>query len=194
MKTLLLTGWLCLITLFTVSTSQAQTIGDTKTITTTVCRIDVGWNGSSSINNTYAAPAGWQIISFKPVEVSRRQRVSYDFTQMPSGSASLSLSEANQKFDELLNTAGEAGNKGKYEAKINQMRSDYERYYQKTFATHSQIVTTGRVRGNNDYVSRKPGRLYLDLEVVLAYYPDTAERFQQSLAVMEQIIKADKVN
>lgn len=174
--------------------SLAQTIGETKTVTIPVCRTDVGWNGSSSINNTYAAPAGWQIISFVPIVISKRQRAQYSFTQVPSNSGSLSIAEASQKFNELLDVAAQNGNKGKYEGRINQMRNDYERYHQKVFATHSQIVTTGRVRGNNDFTSRRPGRLYLDLQVVLAYYPDTPQQFEQSLAVMKQIIEADKVN
>jgi hypothetical protein len=124
--------------------------------------------------------------------ISRRQRAQYTFTQVPSNSGLLSLAEATQKFNELLDVAVQNGNKGKYEGKINQMRNDYERYYQKLFATHSQIVTIGRVRGNNNTLQQRPGRLYLDLQVVLGYYPDTPEQFQQSLAVMKQIIEADK--
>ena len=170
------------------------TIGETKTITTTVCRTDVGWDKSSSINNTYAAPAGWQIVSFTPIVRSKRQYASYSFSQTPSNSASVSLSEATEKFNALLDVAGEAGNKGKYEAKIHQMQEDYSRFYQKAFATHSQIVTTGKVKGDGNTFKRRPGRLYLDLDIVLAYYPDTQAQFQQSLAVMEQVIKADKTN
>lgn len=192
MKALLLTAGLCLATTFTTKICQAQTIGETKTVTIPVCRKDVGWNSSSSINNTYAAPAGWQIISFTPKVISKRQYASYNFSQAPSGSASVSLSEANEKFNELLDVAAQNGNKGRYEGKIQQMRDDYSKFYQKSFATHSQIVTTGKVKGDGNTFKRRPGRLYLDLNVVLAYYPDSKEQFKQSLAVMEQAIKADK--
>ncbi|MEJ7667094.1 MAG: hypothetical protein WKG07_50135 [Hymenobacter sp.] len=201
MKRILLAGAAALIIVLSVqSNCPAQTagvmptIGETKTIIIPVCHIDVRWNGSSSINNTYAAPAGWQIISFTPKVISKKQYASYAFSQTPSNSASMSLAEANEKFNDLLNVSAEAGNKGKYEGKIQQMREDYSRFYQKAFATHSQIVTTGKVKGDDNPLARYPGRLYLDLEVVLAYYPDTQEQFQNSLAVMKEVIQADKTN
>lgn len=193
-KNLLFTIGFLLISFF--SFGQASTtmslIGETKTIVYTVCEINVGWNGRSNINNIYAAPSGWQILSFKPIVRSKRQRTSYTFDQTPSNVAVLNTSTVDSKFNELMEFAGQAGKKDKYESKINQMRSDYEKYYKKIVATHSQITTTGSVRGNNETFSRRPGRLYLDLEITLVYYPDSDEQFQRSIDVMKEMIKNDQ--
>lgn len=167
-------------------------IGQTKKVTYTVCRINVGWNGKSNINNVYAAPSGWQIVEFKDIPISKRQRTSYSFDLTPSNSAVLTTSIVDSKFNELLEFAGQAGKKDKYEGRINQMRSDYEKFYKKIISTHSQITTTGSVRGDGNWINRRPGRLYLDLEITLAYYPDTEEQFQRSIEVMKEMIRNDQ--
>lgn len=177
---------------FAQNSDEKLTIGQTKKVRYAVCRMDVGWNGRGNINNTYAAPSGWQILEFKPVVVSKRQRASYSFDLTPSNFAMTTTSIIDGKFDELFNVAAQAGKKDKYEGKINRMRSDYEKYYKKILTTHSQITTTGSVRGNNDFFSRRPGRLYLDLEITLVYYPDTEEQFARSIEVMKQIIQDDE--
>lgn len=167
------------------------TIGQTKKVTYTVCRTDVGWNGRSNINNVYAAPSGWQIVEFKPIVVSRRQRASYGFDLTPSNFAITTTSLVDSKFDELMEFAAQKGKQDKYEGKIKQMRNDYEKFYKKIITTHSQITTQGSVRGNNEFTSRRPGRLYLDLEITLMYYPDSEEQFNQSIETMKQIIAQD---
>jgi len=193
-KNLLFTMLFLLINSFSFgqASDAMPLIGETKKVVSTVCRIDVGWNGRKGINNVYAAPSGWQILEFKPIVISKRQRASYTFDQTPSNTAILNTSTIDSKFSELLEMAAQAGKKDKYEGKINQMRNDYEKYYKKIVTTHSQITTTGSVRGNNETFSRKPGRLYLDLEITLVYYPDNEEQFQRSIEVMKEMIKNDQ--
>ncbi|GGH17564.1 hypothetical protein [Mucilaginibacter phyllosphaerae] len=178
---------------FNYASAQTDTasIGKTMKVQTTVCHIDVSWNGRSGINNVYAAPSGWQILSFTPKVVSRRQRVSFTFSQTPSNFVYTSTSVIDSKFNELLELAAQKNAAQKYEGRINQMRSDYEKYYSKVVTTHSQITTTGSVRGNNEYFSRRPGRLYLDLEVTLVYMPDTQEQFLRSLEYLKQVINSE---
>lgn len=184
---------LSLVYSFNVGFGQVKagepTIGQTKKIIHRVCRIDVGWNGKNSINNVYAAPSGWQIVEFKPIVISKRQRTSYSFDLTPSNFGIVTTSVVDTKFAELLEIAGKNGTLKKYEANIKQMRNDYERYYKKIISTHSQITTTGSVRGDNNSISRKPGRLYLDLEIKLVYYPDSEEQFLRSIQVMKDIIE-----
>jgi hypothetical protein len=45
--------------LFGQTNNGLPIIGEAKTITHQVCRINIGWNGKSNINNVYAAPSGW---------------------------------------------------------------------------------------------------------------------------------------
>ena len=184
---------LLLVASFGYASAQTDTtaIGKVKTIRTTVCRIDVSWNGSRGINNVYAAPSGWQILSFRAIPVSRRQRAAYTFSQTPSNFVYTSTSTIDAKFDELLQLAAQKNVAQKYEGRIRQMRSDYEKYYNKVATTHSQITTTGSVRGNNEYLSRRPGRLYLDLEIDLVYMPDSQDQFLRSLAYLKQIINSE---
>lgn len=178
--------------LFGQTNKEYPTIGQTNKVTYTVCRIDVGWNGSQNINNVYAAPRGWQILEFRPLEISRRQRVSYTFDQTPSNFSISTTSIVDAKFNELLELATELGKKEKYEGRINQMRNDYEKFYKKIISTHSQITTTGSVRGDNNRINRRPGRLYLDLEITLVYYPDSEEQFLSLIEVTKSIIKNDE--
>lgn len=171
--------------------SDITTIGKTVNLTIPLCRIDVGWNGNKGLNNVYAAPAGWQILEFKPKIISRRQRASYSFDLTPSNFAFTSTTIIDSKFDELLQLAAENGKEGKYEGKLKQLRSDYEKYYKKITTTHSSITTTGNVRGDNNYIRRKPGRLYLDLEITLIYLPINDGEFQQSIEFLKTMIKDD---
>jgi hypothetical protein len=169
--------------------SDTTLIGKIITVNIPICRIDVGWNGKKGINNVYAAPAGWQILEFKPKVISKRQRASYSFDLTPSNFAFTSTTIIDTKFDELLQLAAQNGKKEKYEGKIKQLRNDYEKYYKKIITTHSSITTTGSVRGNNEYTSRKPGRLYLDLEIKLVYLPVNEQQFLQSIEFLKAMIK-----
>ncbi len=178
--------------LFGQTNNGLPIIGETKTITHQVCRINTGWNGKSNINNVYAAPSGWQILQFKEIPISKRQRTSYSFDLTPSNFAIITTSTVDSKFNELLEFAGQSGKIDKYKGKINQMRSDYEKFYKKIITTHSQITTTGSVRGDNNAIKRLPGRLYLDLSITLVYYPDSDEQFLRSIEVMKEIIKSDQ--
>jgi len=186
-----------LLALLTVTVANAQnlptepTLGQKITVTIPVCRIDVGWNGRSRINNVYSAGAGWQILEFRVAKDVRRQRVNYTFDLVPSTFIFESTSIVDEKIDELLEIAAENGKKEKYEGKIKQLRTDYEKYYKKIVTTNSSIHTTGSVRGDNNTFKRRPGRLYLDLEVTLVYAPVNDKQFQQAIEFLKAMIKND---
>ena len=171
--------------------SENELIGKKLNLTIPVCRIDVGWSSKKGINNVYAAPAGWQILEFKPKEISKRQRAAYSFDLTPSNFSFSSTTIIDTKFDELLDLAVENGKEEKYAAKIKQMRSDYEKYYKKIIASHSSITTMGSVRGDNNTLSRKPGRLYLDLEVTLVYLPVNETQFLDAIETLRSLILED---
>lgn len=165
-------------------------IGETKTITTTVCRIDVDARGKENIGHVYAAPAGWQILTFTPVVISKRQYAAYNFSQTPSNFVSLNKTIIERKLNELTQLAAQKNVAQKYEGQIKQIKESFEKFYRMEAATHSKISTTGQVKGNGKHFG-KPGRLYLDLEITLIYLPDEEEQFLQSLAYLEQIITVE---
>lgn len=171
--------------------SENELIGKKLKVTIPICRVDVGWNGKKGINSVYAAPAGWQILEFSPIEISKRQRAAYSFDLTPSNFSFSSTTIIDTKFDELLDLAIQNGKEEKYAAKIKQMRSDYEKYYKKIATSHSSITTMGNVRGDNNTLGRKPGRLYLDLEVSLIYLPVNEPQFLDAIETIRSLILND---
>lgn len=186
-----------LIALLFVTVANAQklptepTLGQKIKVRIPVSRIDVKWNKSKNINNVYSAGSGWQILEFVPIVVSKRQYAAYTFSQVPSNYSLDSTSIVDKKFDELLDIAVQNGKKEKYEARIKQLRNDYEKYYKKIVASNSSIQTTGSVQGDNNTFKRRPGRLYLDLEVTLVYAPENDKQFQQAIEFLKTMIKND---
>lgn len=175
-------------------TADTTSIGATKTVRIPIVRTDVRWNRSSSINTTYAAPAGWQIQTFAPVEISRRQYASYSFTTVPSNYSGLSETVVQEQFKSLKEAAAQKNAAEGYQAKLNEAESLYQRAFQKTYSSHAAITVTGSVRGDNNTFSRRPGRLYLDLDVTLVRLPASKEEFERSLAWFKTTIQADSVS
>lgn len=170
---------------------ETPLIGETKTIQTTLCRLNVTANERSRINKIYVPPAGWQILTFKPVIISKTNGASYAFSQTPANFTYTSISSIYSKFIELLELAAEKNVFQKYEAQINQMRNDFEKYSTKTISTYSKIITTGSVIGNKTYRDTKGAQLYLDLQITLVYMPATQEQLLQSLEYMKHIISTE---
>jgi hypothetical protein len=170
---------------------QKPKIGDIYTIRVPVCRIDVAWNRKESLNFNYGAPAGWHVLDYKIAYFKKRQRARYTFQLVPANYSMLSEEIVSSKFKELLNVVAEGGKGEKYNGMIDQMRSDYERAFAKTFVSHSSLLVRGSVRGNNEFLSRKPGRLYLDLTIRVVYLPSSDEEFKRAIEVMRTLIKED---
>jgi hypothetical protein len=164
-------------------------IGDTYTITIPVCRIDVAWNGKENLNFTYAAPAGWQVLDYSVAKYNKRQRAKWAAQLVPSTYSGISEEVVSSKFNELLDLAAQKGVTNKYAGKIQQMRGDYEKAFSKTFVSHSSLIVKGSVRGNNEYLSRKPGRLYLDLKIRVVYLPTSEQEFNRAIQVMRILIQ-----
>lgn len=163
----------------------------TKTIQTTVCRIDVKRNKRSRIDNIYTPPAGWQIVSFKPVVISNSKRASFEFALTLSHYAFKPTSAIYSKFIELLELAAEKNVFEKYQRQINQMKDDFEKYYHQLLPTYSTISTTCYFGGNKEHKTSLPEKLYLDVELTLVYLPDTEEQVFQSLDYLKQVINTE---
>jgi hypothetical protein len=195
MKKITLFFLIIILAAFTVNSTTEKEhkdsiLGTIKKVTIPVCRIDVGYDDSKSFDNVYAAPEGWQILSFKEIVVSKRQKASYSFDLTPSKFDFYSLTEIDKKFSELLAVDAKDGKKD-YGGKIKQVRSAYEKYVKKIKTSHSSITTKGSVEGDGNVFKGYPGRLYLDLEVKLVYMPDKKNDFDKAIDDLKDQIEKD---
>lgn len=167
-------------------------IGTKKTVHTQVFRINNDWNGSSRINYEYTPPASWQIFSFKPIVISKKGSVFYKFSTIPSTFENKNAISIYAKFIELLEFASEKNVANEYDSVIIKMRNDYESYSNKTIKLYSKITATGSMIGSRKRSLKTKSCLYLDMEAVLIYMPDTENQLLQSLAYFKEIINSEE--
>lgn len=163
-------------------------IGTIKTIQKQVCRIDGDLNRKVKVDYTYTTDPGWQILSCEPIILAKNQTASYSLTYTPTKFIYISTSAIYSKFIQLLELAAEKNVFQKYEGQIHKMRSDFEKYSTKKVSSYTKITITGLVAANNSLRLKKPGKLYLDLKILLIYIPETEEPVLQSLEYLRQII------
>ncbi|MCW3115155.1 MAG: hypothetical protein JWR18_3551 [Segetibacter sp.] len=183
-----------LIYLDVFAQDEIPPIGTIKTIQTKACRIDVVENRKTRINYTYTTDPGWHILSYKPVVISKNSTASYSLKHTPSRFTYTSTSAIYSKFIQLMELAAEKNVFEKYEGRINQIRSDFEKYSNNKVAAYSRIAVAGLVAGSNKSSMKRPGKLYLDLKITMIYMPETEETFLESLDHLRQIIDSEGYN
>jgi hypothetical protein len=185
----LVISWLVFCPLF--AQDEIPLLGATKTIQTTICRIKASAiKEKKTINNVYAAPKGWQIVTYKPVIIANTAKASYKFSQTAPDFSFSSTSPIYSKFIELFELAAEKNVFQKYERQIAQTRSDFEKYYNKEVPLFSTITTAISVSRNN-YTSRRTGQLYIDLKITVVFMPTTEEGVLQSLGYLKHLINSE---
>lgn len=168
--------------------------GTAKKILIKVFRIEFDPRKTTRVNHIYTTPIGWQILSYRPLVTSNNIRARCQFSLTAATPSNGSTSAIYSKFIELSELAAEKNVSVKYEGIINQMRDDFEKYYNKNVTTYSKITsacafTSATVKKNK---TRRTERLYLDVEITLIFLPQTEEQILQCLENLKQLIQTEE--
>lgn len=170
---------------------ESLLIGKKDIVQVKICRTNVKWNEISKIHHEYTPPVNWQIVSFKPIPVLEKGKVSYQLSTVCAAAKSKVTANIAAKFIELLELASEKNLAGKYDSVIIKMRNDYEKSLNTADQHYSKIITTGSVSGSKENSRKTGGALYLDLKVVIMYMPETEDQLLQSLEYFKEAINSE---
>jgi hypothetical protein len=141
-------------------------IGETHEETFDVCDVNVAYPDGQGGTNTYDAPKGTAILSYRAIERGRSGNSGYNFSLQGDNSAYVSLVEIEGKFRSVFDFI-ENNKKDEYKNKVDQILNEAKRVAQMTASTHSRLTTNWHCHHNGNDFDRRGGNLNLSVAVKL---------------------------
>lgn len=141
-------------------------IGEIHEETIDICNVTVAYPDGKGDTNTYDAPDGTAIVSYRAIERGKGGQSGYSFSLTGDKSVLVSEDVVIQKFQTIFDFLKNQ-NKEEYQTRVEELLNEASRVAKMTASTHSKLITKWYCHHDGNDFNRVGGNLNLAVVVKL---------------------------